>query len=430
MDLIKEIQKTKTKIKLLSSKKGKKSCDTNNINLSNQKLNELKISLAKENTHSYQEGHRAKQTKNIQNVRFKSGIVKFSKLYDTTNLTKRYLLSFLFGIISGLATLFFIQNTGLYSPGLSGAIQGISRMVRTSITDPTIARNVYNFLFWGLYFIANIPLCIFAYFKVGKHFAILTILQITGAQITGLIISFIPGASDIMVFGSTVIDNDPNGYYEGLINNDIQLLDWSNTSQAAKIPSLIAYGFAAAVTDAIPISLNYIIGGSSGGTDVVSFYYARKKNKSIGTSLTYLNALTLVFGIIIGSFGAASMIDIKYATLENFFSPNMVVSIMTTILMGLIYNHYFPKHKIIKVQVYSNKVREIRNHLIDENYSHALTINNTIGGYKWTSNQNIDTVCMYIELPELIYQIRKIDEDCLITTQRIIDVDGYMAVSH
>ncbi len=428
MDLTKEIQKTKKKIKLLSNKKETKACD---INLSNQKLNELKISLAKENTHTYQEGHRVKQNKNIQNVRFKSGIVKFSKLYDTTNLPKRYLLSLLFGVISGLATLFFIQNTGLYSPGLSGAIQGASRMVRTSITNEAVATSVYNFMFWGLYFIANIPLCIFAYYKVGKHFAIMTILQITGAQITGLVVSFIPGASDIMIFGSTVIDKDPNSdYYNDLIKNDIQLLSWSNTDQASKIPSLIAYGFAAAITDAIPIALNYIIGGSSGGTDVLSFYYARKKNKPIGTSITYLNALTLVFGIIIGSFGSASMINIKYATLENFFSPNMMVSIMTTILMGLIYNYYFPKHKIIKVQVYSNKVREIRNHLVDENYSHALTINNTIGGYKWTSNQNIDTVCMYVELPELIYQIRKIDEECLITTQRIIDVDGYMAVSH
>ena len=45
--------------------------------------------------------------------------------------------------------------------------------------------------------------------------------------------------------------------------------------------------------------------GSSGGLDVISFYYAKKKGKPIGTILAYFNLASVLVSIIIGSYIAS-----------------------------------------------------------------------------------------------------------------------------
>ncbi|MBR2651279.1 hypothetical protein IKE96_00585 [bacterium] len=50
------------------------------------------------------------------------------------------------------------------------------------------------------------------------------------------------------------------------------------------------------------VSCIYILGASSGGTDFMGFYYSKIKNKSIGNLLTIFNVISLVIGVILGSF--------------------------------------------------------------------------------------------------------------------------------
>ncbi len=389
------------------------------------------------------------QNSDGETVRFHSTIVKFSQLYKTQNKWIRYLLAVSMGIVAGIFALFFIQNTGLYQPGLGGALQGVARLVQTEMLESGsaagISETVYNVLFWGLYLIANIPLCIFAYYKINKQFAYLTILFIIGAQVTGFLLSMIPNIDEQVMLGQCDLSlfkgtwNENNGmpkpewnyieqHYDVLIRNNIQMLDWGNPAQAAMVPQMFLYVVMGAIGFALPVSLLYIVGGSSGGADIVSFYYAKKKNKPVGNILTYLNVVTLIIGILLGSFIPAGMINGKYFAANYLFSPNMMCSLLLSALMGIIFNFYFPKHKTVKVQIYSTKVMEIRDNLMALKYNHALTINNSIGGYSLKENKNFYTICMFVELPELIYAIRKIDKDCLIVTTRVIGLDGFMAV--
>jgi uncharacterized membrane-anchored protein YitT (DUF2179 family) len=51
----------------------------------------------------------------------------------------------------GVLTLFMLQNTGLYSPGLTGVTQGLARLIyvvlgQTGMSDGT-AKIIYNLLF-------------------------------------------------------------------------------------------------------------------------------------------------------------------------------------------------------------------------------------------------------------------------------------------
>jgi uncharacterized membrane-anchored protein YitT (DUF2179 family) len=127
----------------------------------------------------------------------------------------------------GVLVLFLLQNTGLYSPGLTAITQGISRLiyvlVKSRMSDGT-ARLIYNVLFWGLYFLMNVPLFIFGYHKIGKTFSLLTIVFVIFNTATGFALSSIPGIEHLFIFGNTLpggFDNAANHLPNYLTSNGV-----------------------------------------------------------------------------------------------------------------------------------------------------------------------------------------------------------------
>ena len=100
-------------------------------------------------------------------VYFKSNIVKFSKYLIKKNSKRRYLYTALLAMLTAVITVFLVQNSGLYTAGFSGVFQGIARIVQAAMLKANVneysVNIIYNLLFWGLYFVANIPLLIFSY---------------------------------------------------------------------------------------------------------------------------------------------------------------------------------------------------------------------------------------------------------------------------
>jgi uncharacterized membrane-anchored protein YitT (DUF2179 family) len=80
------------------------------------------------------------------------------------------------------------------------------------------------------------------------------------------------------------------------------------------------------------------------------------------------------------------------------------------------------------MEIYSKQSDQIRAHLYSVKYEHGLSIMDVTGGYSLNKYAMLTTMCLYIELPGLIRQIRKVDPDCLITVNPIADVDGKMHI--
>jgi len=63
-------------------------------------------------------------------------------------------------------TVILVENTGLYSGGITALFQGIARISYAAMdknhVNPELADIIYNLLFWGLYLLINIPLFFFA----------------------------------------------------------------------------------------------------------------------------------------------------------------------------------------------------------------------------------------------------------------------------
>jgi uncharacterized membrane-anchored protein YitT (DUF2179 family) len=98
------------------------------------------------------------------------------------------------------------------------------------------------------------------------------------------------------------------------------------------------------------------------------------------------------------------------------------------VVFGILVNSFYPIKKQVRVEIYSDDYEKIRKHLFDLHYLHSLTITSAMGGYSLKQKSIIVTVCLYIELPKLIREIRVVDEQCLITVTDISGIDGKLSI--
>lgn len=174
------------------------------------------------------------------------------------------------------------------------------------------------------------------------------------------------------------------------------------------------------------MAIVYIAGGSSAGTDIVSFFYSKKNGKPIGSILTYFNVLTLLLGIILGSFVPGTLIDKRFVDVELFFSPNMIASVIASILLGVMLNAYFPKHKSLKIDVYTKNINKVIENLRNHDFNNSITISQSVSDSSIKVNQSLQTISPYVEFPNVIRLVREVDQDCLIIVSPIVGIDGEM----
>lgn len=415
--------------KLLENKESSIKLDNivKEIDDKNKYLDDLE-SLKKKNLHN--------ESVNIQNVKYSAKTIRLGFLYKIDNFFWRIAIVILIGIIVSVAVWLFVQYTGIYTPGFSGIIQGLAKIAKIKIEEynQSLANIIYNAMFWCLYLLLNIPLIIFSYFKIGKRFAILSGIYISVSQLVGFCLGLINNGNPIFIFTNMSSLSSSSLYIPG-----VQMLPW-NTSEGLVI-GLFVYSLVYSIINGFVVSCVYILGSSSGGTDFIGFYYSKIKNKSIGNLLTIFNVISLVIGVILGSFVCWL---IKSPTQENLelnptnilealFSPNLIASVLGTIISGLMYNYYFPRNKVIKVQIYSDKTSEIRQSLLATDWNYKLVIsqsNQEVLNYLGENiNNSLETICFYIDIPTLISTIRSIDNECLITIFATFGFDGELPTS-
>jgi uncharacterized membrane-anchored protein YitT (DUF2179 family) len=66
--------------------------------------------------------------------------------------------------------------------------------------------------------------------------------------------------------------------------------------------------------------------------------------------------------------------------------------------------------------------------LFASKFTHSMTIDKCFGAYTLKEKDVLWTICMYVEMPNLVRHIRKVDEKALVTVSIVSDVDGYMKI--
>ncbi|MDE7433600.1 MAG: YitT family protein [Mycoplasmoidaceae bacterium] len=159
----------------------------------------------------------------------------------------------------------------------------------------------------------NIPLFIFAYKKVGKMFAKLTLVYLFVNVAAGFGLSSIPGVSDIFIFGRTIPD-DGNilttnhvyvmPFYFKTDNKLIFDVDHDPIKSFFLFLTALIYGF----ISSIAFAMLYIVGSCTAGLDIISIFYATKKNKNISGMLVIINSISMIIGATLGSYLSGGII--------------------------------------------------------------------------------------------------------------------------
>lgn len=267
----------------------------------------------------------------------------------------------------------FISPNGFLSTGFTGVglIVGrlIDRIFKTQI-EAEITSIVYMLL--------NIPVLIMAWKKLSKRYAILSLVNVITCS---LAMAFIP---------SSWVES----FHLSVKQGDIGFLD--------------AALFVGAINGSAN-ALAFIVGGGTGGTDVLSSYFSTKRQTSIGKINMVMNAIILIAGYFV------TESDIKLAL--SLYT--MVYIVINNVVIDL----FYVRNRRMVLFIATTKGSEIAK-LINTKFVRGVTSFDAKGAYTGQHKDFLYCACSSFEVMEMISQIKALDEHAFITVVEASKIHG------
>lgn len=271
------------------------------------------------------------------------------------------------------------------SGGVSGLAQNLVKLFHDILNIKIVNSNVMQSI---LYFILNIPVFLLGWFKIGKQF---TIFSLVNVALTSLFISIIPSSWD----------------------------------QAVVYDSQLTRTLFAGILAGLSAALAFKANVSSGGIDIVAYYFANRKSEGVGKYSIVANAF--VFGL----FFILNLIQPDAVIGGSFSIPLTKVSLaITSLISSIIYTfmHAFVvdlinvRNKKSQVQIMSNK-EGLAKTLIS-NFPHGATVVNAIGAYTGQSRNIIYMTVSSNETNRLVKLVQEEDPHAFINVIVLRQVFG------
>ena len=219
-------------------------------------------------------------------------------------------------------------------------------------------------------------------------------------------------------------------YYTRLHNGGIKGAVWDGNTW----PSLV-YGAIGGLLEGVAAVIAYKQRGSIGGSNIISNYIAFKKKKPVGSTTFYVSLCFIAFSvIIIGSLESTNNIKMTVDTYRPWREEQFIVRLVATFVYLIVYtfilNKYYPKYKKVRIEIYSNKIEEIFEHLKLTGYIHSYNVFYGISGYNHRQFGKIETIALYLEKDLIFEELKKVDKDAWICTSNIHDLNGHFDTSY
>ena len=276
----------------------------------------------------------------------------------------------------------FVDHTTIAGSAITtGGVGGISQVIWmiTNLCGGTI--DVYT-MQSILYFALNIPILIFAFFKIGKKFTILTLINV------------------------------------GLSSLFIQL--FKNVELAQKVAEALqdehlARVLFSAVSIGLASSIAFRNEISCGGIDVISYYFALRKSTSVGKYATMLNSLIILsyFGLTLAHNGGSYQ-EVAFL--------NLLFSFLYLFVVMLVVDFVNIRNKKVQIQIITT-FADISSVLI-ANFPHSTTTVAAKGGYSHTDKTIVYMVVSSGEVNRVISLVKKVDAQSFITVTSLVQAYG------
>lgn len=291
--------------------------------------------------------------------------------------------SALSGIIFALGFACFItvyddSTMRLVTGGFSGFIQSIVRIMNSAgvAMSPSTLQSLF-------YFALNIPAIIFAFFKIGRRFAITTAVNV---GLSSLFIS---------IFSSL-----------GVVQN-IALSDVIRTSPLTRV-------LFAGVCTGISSGLALKAGTSCGGMDIVTYYLSLKKSTGVAKYNLIFNCFVIGFYTIINiAYNPESL------TLSLLIIPFAMVYLLVS---SLVIDTIHVRNKKIAIEIITKN--DYMSDVLVSILPHSCTIVEGKGAYSHEGRHIIKMVVSSFESRKVVKTCKKIDPDAFISLTPLQQVYG------
>lgn len=264
--------------------------------------------------------------------------------------------------------------------GVSGVSQTIALILRSCHAPEWITgNNVISIA----YFVINIPIVTFAFFKIGKKFAAYTALNV--------------GLSSLLIFLFS---------HAGFCNEIA-----SHTLIADHVVVRILFG---ALCVGVSSATAYRADVSCGGIDVFTYYFALRKSTSIGKYGIVLN------GVIITSYSiiltATSGSNWEIGVIAFFFSLFYLLE------ANIVIDAINLRNKKMQLQIVTTS--EYLAPVLIANFPHGATVCKGEGAYSHAERKIIYIVVSSSEVKNVISLARRVDHNAFITVTSLVQVYG------
>ncbi|ADE19840.1 conserved hypothetical protein [Mycoplasma crocodyli MP145] len=196
---------------------------------------------------------------------------------------------------------------------------------------------------------------------------------------------------------------------------------------------------------AVVFAIIAIIGGTAGVTGIIGEWYSNKTQKSFGSINGYINMAIILVSVIIGSYIPGSLLikEAKNAyvgpiedlplvlkkawSFELYLSPNFVATVLSNIVFVMVLGKLFPKFKLVRVEIYSMYSEEIKEAVTSDSKTvNGVTLFSAKGGFKGEELNVVTSVALFKQVPRIIKNVRKVDNDAFVSISEIKSIDGYI----
>ena len=304
-------------------------------------------------------------------------------------------LIFAFGFASFITPTIIEVAEGVYEEGLhiaTGGVSGVSQTIALALkmagSLDGISGDTVSTVISIAYFVVNIPILTFAFFKIGKRFAIYSMINV--------------GLSSLFIFLFT----HPEVSHIN-VARDIAANHMIYEHELVRV----LFG---AVTVGVSSAFAYRGDVSCGGIDVFSYYFALRKSSSIGKYGIIINSIIITSYSVLLMFSQGS--DWEAGVISLFFS------ILYLFVANLIIDAINLRNKKIQVQIVTNS--EYLVPVLIANFPHGATVVNGEGAYTHAPKKVIYMVVSSSQVKSVVNLARKVDHHAFIMLTPLTQVYG------
>ena len=267
--------------------------------------------------------------------------------------------------------------------GVSGVSQTIALIMRLAGAPESLTGN--NTIQSIGYFVINIPILTFAFFKVGKKFAVHSAINV--------------GLSSLFIY---LFSHPEFGFTQTIAANSL-------VADHLLVRVLFG-GFCVGLSSA----LAYRGDISCGGMDVFNYYLALRKSTSTGKYGFLTN------GIVVTSYAIVLLFDKGHPWEESMIS--FFFSLTYLFIVNMVIDAINLRNKKIQVQIITNS--EYLAPVLIANFPHGATVVNGEGAYSHTQRKIIYMVVSSSQVKSVVNLSRKVDQHAFITITALVQVYG------